>query len=95
MRKTQAAESLWVKATYFLTREWQYSFSVSLQSDVYLFSPHKAMVCFHFEDIFNYPMRAKEKHNGILTRLLFSLYTAFQKHLHSHCRRAQRCSNMH
>lgn len=40
MRKTQAAESLWVKATYFLTREWQYSFSLFLCSLMYTFSPH-------------------------------------------------------
>lgn len=34
--------------------------------------PNEATVSFCFEDIFNYTMLAKEKHNGILTSLLFS-----------------------
>lgn len=46
--------------------------SVFLQSDVCFFLlPHDAKICFCVEDIFNYTVQAKEKHNGILTRLLF------------------------
>lgn len=56
---------------------------------MYAFLPptHEAIVCFCFEDIFNYTVPAKGKHNGILTSLLFSLWTAFQEHLHSRYRK--------
>ena len=33
--------------------------------------PHKATICFCSEDVFNYTVPAKEKHNGILTRFLY------------------------
>lgn len=33
--------------------------------------PHKARICFCSEDVFNYTVPAKEKHNGILTRFLY------------------------
>lgn len=46
---------------------------LSLQSDVCFPPPptHEAIVCFCFEDIFNYTVLAREKHNGILTSLFF------------------------
>lgn len=73
LKEAQAVGPL--RVTQSLTGEWQGSpflFSHSKQCDVCFFlPPHKATICFCSEDIFNYRVLAKEKHNGILTRFLY------------------------
>lgn len=65
-----------MKEIHSLTGKWP-RFSFSTYIYIFFFISPAVRTYFCFEDIVNYTMQTKDKHHGILTSILFSLWTDF------------------